>query len=210
MNCTDVRAALPALLYEDVSPQEAAALRAHLADCPDCRAEQAALQRLGTLLTTVPAPAIRVDLARLYHEDARREHQRLRRWRRAALCSFAAAAVVLLALAVGLELRVDHHQVVLRWGTPPVDFGPLDAPPSLGKPGQGPAAVNSEQLRLVTELVHALADDAAARDRVNQESLALLQVRLDALQRQAQDRWNATERYVSALHTLTAQTVEKE
>ena len=47
MTCTDVRAALPALLYAELPAAEADTLRSHLAGCPACRAEHAALQRLG-------------------------------------------------------------------------------------------------------------------------------------------------------------------
>jgi hypothetical protein len=210
MNCIDARAALPALLYEHLPPQEAAVLQEHLAGCPACRAEQAALRRLGGLLDAVPSPAANVDLARLYHEGARREQRGRRRWRTAALASLAAAAAVLLTLVLRLEVRLDHHQLIVRWGVQPATFVSPDPPASSVTPGAAPVAVSGDDVRLVMQLLHALADDVAARDRVNQESLAVLQDRLDALQRQAQARWNATERYVSALHTLTNLPLNKE
>jgi hypothetical protein len=55
-----------------------------------------------------------------------------------------------------------------------------------------------------------LADDCAARDRQHADAVRWLQNRLDALQRQAQDRWTATERYVSALYTLNTNLARKE
>jgi len=210
MNCAEVRAALPAILYDELPSAEAAALRDHLAGCPACRAEHAALRRVGTLLTAVPAPTIRVDLSRLYQEAGRRQHVRLRRWRRAALACCAAAAGLLIALGLRLEVRVEGHQAVVRWGTPPAAL-PDQAPAAAAVlPGPAPAAVNAEEVRLVHQLIHALADDVAYRDRQNQEALGFLETRLDALQHQAQDRWNATERYVSALYTINTNLTRKE
>jgi phage-related minor tail protein len=49
----------------------------------------------------------------------------------------------------------------------------------------------------------------AARDRDNQESLGNLEARLDALQQQQQERWDATQRVVSTLYTLTTTSVAK-
>src|SRR5262249_60281157 len=63
---------------------------------------------------------VRVDRAPLSREAARREQQRLRRWRRAALVAGAGlAALLALTIGLNLEVRVEHHQLVLRWGAPP-------------------------------------------------------------------------------------------
>jgi hypothetical protein len=204
MNCTQVCAALPALVYDALPPEETRILREHLAGCSSCRKEHAALQRLKGVLDTVPAPAVRVDLSQLYQEAARRQQGQLRRWRRAALVGCAAAAAVLVALALKLEVHVGGHQVVVRWGPPPAVI-PAPAPAA-----GAPAGVSAEELQLVKQLVHVLADDVAARDRQHQEAILWLQGRVAALQRQAQERWNATERYVSALYTLNANLVHKE
>ena len=50
MSCSPERAALPALLYSDLEPAAAATLRAHLAACPECRREYAALEQVRGLL----------------------------------------------------------------------------------------------------------------------------------------------------------------
>jgi anti-sigma factor RsiW len=210
MTCTDVRAALPALLYGELPAVEADALHAHLAGCPACRAEHDALRRLGGALDAVTAPAVRVDLERLYQEAARLQARRLRCWRRAALACCGVAAVTLVVLALKLEVRVDAQQVVVRWGPPPVVVPmPAPAPAAIVPPAAVPA-VSPEEVRLVKQLVHALAEDVADRDRQGQQALRALEERLDALQRTDQERWNATERYVSALYALNANLTRKE
>src|SRR5262245_34393717 len=99
MNCTEARRSLPALLYDDLKPDPAAALRRHLDGCPACQAEYAALDRLRHGLDTLPpAPPVEVDLSRLYQEAARRQERRLRRWRLTAVALAAAAAGLLLVL----------------------------------------------------------------------------------------------------------------
>ena len=204
MNCVETRAALPGLLYGDVPFEQAAAMRDHLAACLACREEEAALRRIGRLLNAAPVPATRVDVARLYQEASRRQQQRLRRWRRVALACSAAAATLLLIMGLRLELRVEAHQMVLRWSTPPER---PDAPGPQPVPRQ--VTVNPEDVHLVQRLIHALADDVAARDRETQETFEGLEARVDALQRQAQDRWDATQRFVSTLSTLSISNLDK-
>ncbi len=53
-SCTDVRAALQAYVDGDLSPEQAAALKRHLAGCSSCRAELARAQAVVTALKTWP------------------------------------------------------------------------------------------------------------------------------------------------------------
>jgi hypothetical protein len=209
MNCTEVRAALPALLYGDLPAERASALRAHVAGCPGCRAEYGALERVKGVLDALPTPAVRVDLPQLYQDAARWQTLRLRRWRRAALVCLGAAAALLLVLGLKLEVRVEAQQFVVRWGAPPPAPGPAPEPPPAA-PNPAAAPIGAEDVYLVKQLIHALADDSAARDRRHADAILWLQNRLDALQRQSQERWTATERYVSALYTLNANLARKE
>jgi hypothetical protein len=116
---------------------------------------------------------------------------------------------VLLALGLKLEVRVDGHQLVVRWGTPPPVVVPAPEPPALANSG-APAPASARDMQLVKQLIHVLADDVATRDGQNAEAIRWLEARVDSLQRQVLDRWRATERYVSALYTLNANTSRKE
>ncbi len=118
-DCTAVRPLLPEAVYGDLAAGPAAAVRRHLDACAACQAEFAALQEVRDALNAVPpaAPA-RVDVGRLYRDAARRQAQKLRRWRRAAVVLGAAAALLLIVFALRLELRVDGRQLVLRWALP--------------------------------------------------------------------------------------------
>jgi len=199
MHCDQARQALPGLLYGDLEAREAAAVGEHLEGCPACREEYAALARVRRLLDAVPAPDVRVDVHRVYGEAAGLQERRLRRWRRAAVACLAAAAAVLVMLALKLEVRVGAGQLTLRWGAPPVAVAPAPAPE--GAPDAVAQARAAEEIRLLKELVHALAAHIDARDRRQQQTLARLRERLDDLQWQADRRWNATERDVAALYT---------
>jgi anti-sigma factor RsiW len=203
MNCTQVRDSLPLLLYGDLKPDEADAIHKHLGGCQGCQGEYAALQRLRQALDRLPAPAVEVQLPRVYAGAARLQEKRLRRWRRVALLSLAVAAVVLLALLLNLEVRWDAQQVVLRWGAPPpVPALAAQPQPPIAPAREGPAApITAEEIRLVKELIHALADDAESRDQQQRQTVLALHTRLEEIRRQMQQRSVALEHDVHALYT---------
>jgi anti-sigma factor RsiW len=211
MNCAHVRGRLPDLIYGDVPPGESVELEKHLAHCPACREEYAALRRVRGLLDAVPAPAVSVDVRQVFQRAAQVQEQRLRRWRRVAVALATAAAVLLVALALQLEVRVEAHQVVVRWGSPPPAVVPVPppSPPVYVQARPVPSSVGAEEVQLLKDLIHALAANAEARDRQQQVALARLQGRLDTIQSQAHERWTATERYVSALYTAHFRLPEK-
>jgi hypothetical protein len=195
------------LLYGDLTADEAVRVEEHLAACPACRQVSGALAQVRRLLDVVPAPACPaplVDLPRLYREAAERQGRRLRRWRRTALVlGGLAAAVALLAVGLRLEVRMEGHQVVVRWGTPPtVVEAPPPPPTATPMPERivGPAPEIEEQVRILGELVQLLATDMDERDQRHQEELARLQIRLLALQQQSAQWRLATERDVDALY----------
>lgn len=211
MRCAEVRPCLPLLVSGDLGPTQATEVKEHLRTCTACRSEQASLGQLRPLLDAVPVPAVRIDLPRLYREAAERQQRRLRRWRRAAAVSLAAAAAaVLFALGLALEVRVEAHQVVVRWGTlPPVpDAAPAPLPDVPPRVVEGPvretgpawpAAETEEQLRLLTELTQLLASDLERRDGRQRTEIARLQVRLMALERQMVQWRLATDKDVAAV-----------
>jgi anti-sigma factor RsiW len=203
MKCTDVRAALPLLTYGELGPKEEAALKDHLAGCPDCRREQQAFQNVQRLLNAAPVPRAEVDLPRLYQSLADRQAHRLRRWRRAAVVAGAIAALLLVAVGLRLEVRLGSDQLVVRWGGSPAPVSPPPAQPMGSNAELTPET--EAQLRVLSELIHALKQDADDREQSFHERLDRLQERVHALQTQTDHYRNATEQDVAALYLLTRQ-----
>lgn len=202
MNCTEVRAALPLLIYGEANSQEAA-LGEHLSHCAACRGEQQALESVRRMLNEAPVPRIEVNLPRLYQSLADRQARRLRRWRRVALAFGAVAAMLLLVFGLRLHVRVEANQILVGWGNPPTPVRPAFQPDTavLESPAGKPDL--REDLRVLSDLIHALKQDADERDQRFDARLDRLQKHVLALQEQADLRWNATEQDVAALYLLT-------
>lgn len=205
MSCTQAREHLALLLYGDLDRVTAAAVQEHLAGCPACRTEYAELRRLRQALDALPAPAVQVDLPRLFQTAARRQ---ARRWRRAALLVGAAAAALLLVLLTRLEVRVEAQQLVVRWGTTPTD-GQVSPTPVADLPPQALPPDLEQRLQLMDDLLHALVTDVRDRDAEQQRRLARLQTRLDDLQAQSGRRWVEFDRQVRALYVAHFQPPRK-
>lgn len=202
MSCASIRAGLPALVYGDLPPEEAARVERHVADCAACRKEYAALQQLRTLLDAGPAPEVRVDLVALYRQSAERRRRQAQRWRRLATALTALAAVVLLAVSLRMEVRVQAQQLVIHWGQERPD-APAPTPQVLVQTIIQPDPATQADVQLLKELVHALADDVEGRDERYRRAIAHLQDRVDLLQVQSQRRWTETDQNVAALYLLT-------
>jgi hypothetical protein len=142
-----------------------------------------------------------VDLPRLYREAAVTQQGQTRRWRRrAAVVTGLAAALVLVLLGLRLEMRLDRHQLVLRWGSPPTEPAP-PAPvlvPEL--PPEYASADTAEQLQVLRKLIHALAADVRNRDLRRQEQIAQLHTQVRYLEHQSRRQWTATQRDVDTLY----------
>jgi hypothetical protein len=204
MNCIQAHDQLPALLYGDLRSEEKASLEKHIAECLACRQEYAALREVRQLLDRVPAPECRVDLPKLYGQAVDRQVRCLRFWRRMAVacCGVAAALAAITLLMLRLEVRLGHHQLVLRWGSLPEGGQAAQFPPDTLAQAPKPASPETEeQLRLLSQLIHALADTAEARDFRQRQELARLRVELADLQRQTAQWRRDTERDVGALYT---------
>lgn len=199
MKCTTVRAALPQLIYGEASPQDAA-LREHLAGCTACRREAEALQGVRCLLDDVSVPHIEVNLPQLHRSLAERQIRRMRRWRRVAVALGALAAMLLLAIGLHLEVRLQAGLLLVRWGDPPPSE---PAPPQpLVKHYSLPPETEAE-IRVLSELIHALKQDADDRDQRFTERIDHLQEHVRVLQSQTDRRWSATEKDVAALYLLS-------
>jgi anti-sigma factor RsiW len=200
MTCSEIRDRLALLVYGDLPPQETAQVRDHLQACPACRHEEAALRQVRHLLDAVPAPRVSIDLAGLYRQAAAQQTRRTRWWRRTAVAMTGlAATVVLLAVAPHFEVRVEAHQVSLRWADIPAPVAPTPTPtpaphppvPKAAAPAPAPAAKFGEQMQVVSELIHG-----------HQEELTQLQDQIAELRQQlaaSARRWQSTERDVAAL-----------
>lgn len=199
MNCPDVRRLLPALVYDELAAAEAAAVRGHLDSCPGCRDEFAGLAHARAALDAVPVPAVKVDVARLYTEVAARQERRARRWRRVSVLAAALAAAVLVAVGLRLQVRFAANELVIAWGDHPsrererVHIAPTPLADARGSEIE-------ERLRLLDDLVHAVAADVDRRDRHRQADTEEVSRRLDALRRVAAQKWLEAERNVSALY----------
>jgi hypothetical protein len=206
MKCTDVRAALPLLIYREETPQDAA-VREHLANCPACRREYETLEGVRRLLNVAPAPHVAVDLHELHRSLAERQLRRERRWRRVALALGTLAAVLVLAFCLRLEVRHEANQLVVRWGDAP-NIGGTGVPPvqTHARRDAGPTVPSESieaELRVLSDLIHALKQDADERDQRFADRLARLQQHVRALQSQSDLRWDTTEKDVAALYLLT-------
>jgi anti-sigma factor RsiW len=211
MNCTQAHDQLPALLYGELRSEEKAYLEKHLAECSTCRQEYAALREVRELLDRVPAPEYRLDLPKLYRQAADRQVRRVRIWRRMAVaCCGAAAALAFIALVWRMEARLEPHQLVLRWGPVPVGGQAIQSPaPTLAQAAKAAPPETEEQLRLLSQLIHALADTAEARDFRQRQELVQLRAELGELQRRTAQWRRDTERDVGALYTAHLISVRK-
>lgn len=200
MTCTEASAALPLLIYGEPGPKDAA-LREHLAHCAACRRERQALDGVRRLLDDASAPGVEVDLPRLYQTLTDQQARRLRRWRGVALVLGALAAVLLLVFGLRLHMRLDANQVSVCWGDPPSTPAFIAPQPPMTQATLPPET--EAQLRVLSELIHALKQDVEDRDERLAERLDRLQKHVLALQSQGDLRWSATEQDVAALYLLS-------
>ncbi len=205
MNCTQVRDLFAGVVYGDASSADTEVVRQHLASCVTCQAEWEELERVRRILDSAAGPPpVSIDLARLFQRAADQQRRRMRRWRRAATAVCGLAAGLLLVLLLRMEIRVEAHELVLRWGQKAQKASPVEIPKTeptvivrrevIANPEM------EEQLRVIRETLHALAGSLDARDVMVRQKLSQLETRLEAVRRQDGQRWNETERNVAALY----------
>jgi hypothetical protein len=205
MNCADVHARLASFAYGDLPEAEANHIREHLNQCSACEQQRLAISEAQRLLDAVPAPAIAVNLPKLYRDVAAEHRRQVRRWRIAAWAGLAAALLVAILLVSRLEVRMDANQVVLRWGAAPAMPQPHEHPPARHSPEpvfaapQMSTAEIDQQLRMLRELVQAISNDADLRDERRQREITALQGRMHGLEQQMTQLRLAAQREVAAL-----------
>jgi hypothetical protein len=211
MNCAQAQNLLPGLLYQDLRSEEKGALEKHIAECSACRREYATLREVHKLLDRVEAPECQLDLPGLYHRAAEHQVRTVRFWRRVAMvCCGAAAALAAIALVLHMEVRLESQQLVLRWGSLPAGGPAVPFPQEIIAEGRKTAPPETEeQLRLLSQLIHGLADTAEARDIRRQQELVQLRAELKELQHRTTQWRRDTERDVGALYLISVNKGEK-
>jgi len=204
MNCNEARELLPALLYDNAPLENANAVRAHVTCCPACRQEFAELERVRNALDAVAVPAVSVDVSRVFQQAAALQQRRARRWRRAAVAACGLAAALLLVVLLRLELQLDAHQLIVRWGEVPQEQ------PLVRQPTSEPKVIVQreivltpeidEQLRVLRDTVHALAGSLETRDAQLRLVLDQMGTRFATLQMQDSRRWSENDRQFAALY----------
>jgi hypothetical protein len=206
MTCNEIREKLPLHLHGDLPAAEAAQVKQHCETCPICRKELESLRQVGHLLDSVSTPQAHVNISQIYAEALQRQVRRARIWRRAALGLAGLAALALLVFGLKLEVRVQAHQLVVRWNQQPEDPVPganrKPQSPVLAHVDSPTPQVTVEQIQWVRDVIHALAADVEMRDQKQREAMALLVKNLEAFQYGDNQRWKATQRDVAALFTV--------
>jgi anti-sigma factor RsiW len=99
MNCKSAQSRLSAYVDRELNPNDLAAVRGHLNDCDQCRAEAEALRALKLMLSGTPTPEPAIDFeARLFARiHAEKVPVPVRLWSRSVSVFMGIAAAVLLA-----------------------------------------------------------------------------------------------------------------
>jgi anti-sigma factor RsiW len=204
MNCSYVREYLLALLYGDLDATTTSAVRSHLASCHACLRELAGLEQVRGALDSIPAPSVQVDLPRLFEQAAARQARQARHWRRATVAVCGVAAALLVVVLLGLEVRVEAHQLVVRWGHAQAEENaPQPRPVERILVPQDSAALGAleDRVQVLDELLHAVITDISDRDKRQQQRLASLQEYLEQVRMQNGRRLSETERNVAVMRT---------
>ena len=112
MRCRTVQERLNAFLDGLLQPSERAAMEVHLQGCPECQASLARLQRLSSLLESMPVPPVPDGFSarlmeRAHERQAEPRKSRILSWRpvlfwRGMPATMRVAAAAMLVLAIGL------------------------------------------------------------------------------------------------------------
>jgi hypothetical protein len=202
MTCNTTSEKLMEFVYDELPAAESAAMESHLAKCDSCRREWEELAHNVELLDrAAAAPAIRtaVEPASVLAAARRGEIARAKRWRLVAL--FATSATILVAIATAAVRRVEVHatHVVICWSESPSAEDLTDD--ATVKQLRGELARTQTLLaehrrrlddldRLGSLIVAELKEDDLRLAR----SAAKLHLRIDAVQRQNDERWQAVGR----------------
>ncbi|HEX7087088.1 MAG TPA: zf-HC2 domain-containing protein [Vicinamibacterales bacterium] len=188
--CED-REQLVALLYGEADGDERAAIEAHLATCPACASEYAALREVRTTLTAWQPPDTELGFRIV------REPRPVRRWWHVpAWAPTALAAVLLLAVGAALsQVQIEYGDgtVVLRTAWSPAPERPTATPREPVQPA--PAVVPVSAGMPEEEVRAALADlEQRLRGVIAAERTAAVPADRDDILRRVESMIEASER----------------
>jgi len=197
MNCPQARPLFIELLYGELEPARRQQLRAHLETCESCRSEWDSLEATHGLLNSVgvttgndDANGRPVDVGAIHQTVAIRAQASRRRWRRAALVVGTIAAVLLIAVAGGLQLQIHPTHIVVGFGEPEVRRVPHTAmtpPPDL----HSLVVEQGEQLARLDELVHLATRELLTSDGQRSAQIEDLRDAVEMRHRRTQEQLNA-------------------
>ena len=196
MNCEDVRALLPDLLYNELDAEAERPVREHLDACADCEREFDSLGRtLGLLdeLTPVSAPPESDTLAVFARAMSNMPHRRGPRWQRAALVGMAAGLLLFVGLlAVGADIQVADGRLSVAFGrsvepapAPASDVGSIE--PALRR------IVHEEVDGAAALLFDAFRGELRERDFAHSQREIVLASTFDDMQREDRLRFDRLE-----------------
>jgi len=204
MNCEHARALLPESVYVELPVAQRDELKQHVSQCPACAEAWRGLHGVRQMLDSLPPPAVEVDLPLLYQEARALDDRRLRRWRRVAWASAAAAGVLLTVTILRVEVRWDQRELAFGWGAA------RPVPPVLKLPEESPLPTTVlADLQLVKDLIHSIVADMDERQQEHAAALANLEQRLESIQSMSNRRSLATQNDFRALYTACFGVAEK-
>src|SRR5262249_11206759 len=161
-------------------------------------------ERVRNALDAVAVPAVSVDVSRVFQQAAALQQRRARRWRRAAVAACGLAAALLLVVLLRLELQLDAHQLIVRWGEVP-QGPPLVRPPTheTMAPLRGKIVLTTEfeeHLGVLRATVLPLAGSLETGDAQLRLVLDERGTRFAKLQMQVSRRWSENDRQFAALY----------
>lgn len=200
MNCEQTKERIALLVYGDLDQQDADSVQQHLDECEACQHERASIISLRTLLDAAPQPVAQTDIDLAAMTTAAHPISPTRgKWHRRVLV--VAAALLLVGVVLWrAEIRIDQHQLTVRWGMPT----PEVPKPQMQPVAKAPAVTNhdaDERIQLLNELVHALATEVNTSSQRREADNIEFQRRLAKLEEDARTYRAGAERTFAALYT---------
>ncbi len=193
-------------LFGEMPDARRAEFERRLADDADLRRRCRQLAGARTALDSLPEPAARVDLARLYRHVARRADRSRRRWRWGAAVAAGVALLVGLSFAASLRVEWREGSAVVSWGgaSSPAPARVARAAAPGGADPWPTLHSHDDRLEALGELVQAALNEMDRREREQGRRLAAIDARLARTRRISGDRITEISRDVTALYHLAS------
>jgi hypothetical protein len=124
----------------------------------------------------------------------------MRRWKRFALTAGALAASLLALLLIRPDIRINNGELAIRWAVPTEQPRNNETVAVAQQPLPRDTELE-ERIRVLSDLVKLLNLQMESADQKRRDELEVLIARVDLLRIQSQQRWDETNRDVTALYT---------